>query len=125
MSNYDQNTCACGANKVCECSTPTDITNNNDNTGCASDTSASIDEGENVMKVKDHLENIAMLAAKIFENIEEDVDLETWIVEQPVFKKWIVEKLELAYALIEEVSKEIIDDSNGIEDEYEDEDEDE
>ena len=119
MSNYDQSACACGANKVCECSTPVGITNNNDNTGCSSDTSASIDEGENVMKVKDHLENIAMLAAKIFENIEEDVDLETWIVKQPVFKKWVVEKLELAYALIEEVSKEIIDDSNGIEDEDE------
>ena len=115
MSTYDQSTCACGANKVCECSTPTDITNNNDNTGCASDTAASIDEGENVMEVKYHLENIAMLAAKIFENIEEDVNLETWVVE----------KLKLAYDLIEEVSKEIIDDSNDIEDEDEDEDEDE
>ena len=68
------------------------------------------EENENVNGVREKLENIAMMSAEMFENLQDDAELE----------KWVLEKLELAHDFIEAVSKEI-NDSNGGDDEEEDE----
>lgn len=64
------------------------------------------EENENVNGVREKLENIAMMSAEMFENLQDDAELE----------KWVLEKLELAHDFIEAVSKEI-NDSNGGDDE--------
>lgn len=68
------------------------------------------EENETVNGVREKLENIAMMSAEMFENLQDDTELE----------KWVLEKLELAHDFIEAVSKEI-NDSNGGDDEEEDE----
>ena len=68
------------------------------------------EENETVNGVREKLENIAMMSAEMFENLQDDAELE----------KWVLEKLELAHDFIEAVSKEI-NDSNGGDDEEEDE----
>ena len=64
------------------------------------------EENETVNGVREKLENIAMMSAEMFENLQDDAELE----------KWVLEKLELAHDFIEAVSKEI-NDSNGGDDE--------
>jgi len=57
------------------------------------------EENETVNGVREKLENIAMMSAEMFENLQDDAKLE----------KWVLEKLELAHDFIEAVSKEIND----------------
>ena len=64
------------------------------------------EENETVNGVREKLENIAMMSAEMFENLQDDTELD----------KHVIEKLELAHNFIEAVSKEI-NDSNGGDDE--------
>lgn len=68
------------------------------------------EENETVNGVREKLENIAMMSAEMFENLQDDTELE----------KHVIEKLELAHNFIEAVSKEI-NDSKSDDDEEEDE----
>ena len=68
------------------------------------------EENETVNGVREKLENIAMMSAEMFENLQDDTELE----------KHVIEKLELAHNFIEAVSKEINDSKSG-DDEEEDE----
>ena len=65
------------------------------------------EENENVNGVREKLENIAMMSAEMFENLQDDAELE----------KWVLEKLELAHDFIEAVSKEINDSKGGDDEE--------
>ena len=69
------------------------------------------DETETVKEVREHLENIAMMSAEMFENLQDDAELD----------KWVVEKLELAHDFIEAVSKEINDSKGNVDDEEDEE----
>jgi hypothetical protein len=71
------------------------------------------DETETVKEVREYLENIAMMSAEMFENLQDDAELD----------KWVVEKLELAHDFIEAVSKEINDSKGNVDDDEEDEEE--
>jgi len=68
------------------------------------------EENETVNGVREKLENIAMMSAEMFENLQDDTELD----------KHVIEKLELAHNFIEAVSKEINDSKSG-DDEEEDE----
>ena len=68
------------------------------------------EENETVNGVREKLENIAMMSAEMFENLQDDTELD----------KHVIEKLELAHNFIEAVSKEI-NDSKSDDDEEEDE----
>jgi hypothetical protein len=68
------------------------------------------EENETVNGVREKLENIAMMSAEMFENLQDDAELD----------KHVIEKLELAHNFIEAVSKEINDSKSG-DDEEEDE----
>jgi len=57
------------------------------------------EENETVNGVREKLENIAMMSAEMFENLQDDTELD----------KHVIEKLELAHNFIEAVSKEIND----------------
>lgn len=65
------------------------------------------EENETVNGVREKLENIAMMSAEMFENLQDDAELE----------KWVLEKLELAHDFIEAVSKEINDSKGGDDEE--------
>ena len=69
------------------------------------------DETETVKEVREYLENIAMMSAEMFENLQDDAELD----------KWVVEKLELAHDFIEAVSKEINDSKGNVDDEEDEE----
>ena len=65
------------------------------------------EENETVNGVREKLENIAMMSAEMFENLQDDTKLD----------KHVIEKLELAHDFIESVSKEINDSKGGDDEE--------
>jgi hypothetical protein len=82
------------------------------NSNPSDDSDDESEDKQEVDQVREYLENIAMIAAELFEHIDDDDE----------FEKWIVEKLKLAHEFLGSVSKEMKErDDVGEEDEDEEE----